>query len=387
LKKAFAIPLLNKLCVTVLVLILHLSALSQCSNSLHSISYDTLIAGSGNDNHTFSIPKFNPLLGTLISAKVNSVVSVNYGFVLKNVESVSRNFSVSVGRYDDFASAVLASPYSNQMQVNIGTYPLNPGNTVSQGLTNIIYRHSNTDSLVTNLTNFMGSGSISFDYEPITYTNLIGSANYYYSASASDTVHFSITYLYCNPVVLPVNLSSFRAERQSETLINLSWTTENEAAGRNYEVQKSNNGNDFVPVSVVPGEPSNGGLAKYGYDYTLSANDHGVIYFRLKQTDQSGAGGYSEIRMVKLDQDGNAGVSLFPNPATNFVDLRLNQPGVKSWVVDIFSSNGGLVQTSACPNAGIMHVLFKSKPARGVYFIRATDPQTHKSAVQHFVVD
>ena len=87
--------------------IFHLAVAAQCSNGLmNSISYDTLVTGSGNDTYNFTVPKFSPAVGTLVAVRINAIVSVNYGFLLKNVEHVNRNFTVEVERYDYFESAV-----------------------------------------------------------------------------------------------------------------------------------------------------------------------------------------------------------------------------------------------------------------------------------------
>ncbi len=120
--------LVKLLCVWCIGIAIQSPSRAQCiPSSLQSVSYDTLIAGSGNDSHTFNFKKFNPALGTLVAAKVSSVVSVNYGFTLKNVESVARNFSVSVGRYDNFQSPEITTPYNNQFETPIGDYNLSPG--------------------------------------------------------------------------------------------------------------------------------------------------------------------------------------------------------------------------------------------------------------------
>ena len=83
---------------------------SQCSTQ-QSITYDTLITGNGNNSHVFTLPQFDPAIGTLLSANINSTISLNYGFTLKNVEAMQRDFTVSVGRYDHYTSTALSTAY------------------------------------------------------------------------------------------------------------------------------------------------------------------------------------------------------------------------------------------------------------------------------------
>ena len=141
------------LCISVICVFV-IQAACQCNNSLQSLSYDTLVPGTGNDVHQFTFSQFDPALGTLISARINSLVSVNYGFTLQNVEAVQRDFSVSVGRYDNFSSTALAAPYSNLLNIPDGSYLLDPGSEVTQPPATILYRYLNTDSVTTNTADF-----------------------------------------------------------------------------------------------------------------------------------------------------------------------------------------------------------------------------------------
>jgi hypothetical protein len=228
---------------------------------------------------------------------------------------------------------------------------------------------------------------VSFDYEPTTYTTLLGSANYYYSASANDTVHFSVTYLYCNATTLAVKISDFMAVKEDEHTIGLSWVTENESSVKNYEVQKSTDANNFKTVDLVPASAGSDGHGSYHRPYLVTPVDRGQIYFRLKETDKTGGVLYSETRMVDLGNPESQGLSLYPNPANNFVNLVFSFNAAHNWRLDIFAANGKLIQTNYCLNASAARIVFKEKPASGVYFIRATDQQTQRSLIRDFVVN
>ena len=386
-KKACAKSLLLKLSIAGLCIASSPKSFAQCSNVLNSITYDTLAAGSGNDTHTFSMPKFNPMYGTLVATKINSIVSVNYGFVLKNVESVQRNFSVSVGRYDDFQSPVMPATYSNQMQVGIGTFPLNPGNSITQGLTNIIYRHLNSDSIVTNLADFMGAGNLSFAYNPITYTTLLGSSNYYYSASANDTVRFSVTYLYCNSFVLPITLKDFEAQKQNNNSVHLSWTGENSTTRSSYNIEKSTDGTRFNGVGEINDTAVAGMSKKYNFDYDATSENQDILYFRIKATDAYGRVTFSPVRTVDFNAVQSSGISLFPNPATRRITVRLNAGDSSPWDVAIYSASGQFIQRSTCTGDADVSIVFKELLSAGVYFIKATNSRANEYRVSHFVIN
>jgi type IX secretion system substrate protein len=380
--KSFLKTLCLSGCLTIFV---SLSSKAQCTNSLQSITYDTLIAGTGNNTHSFTFSQFDPSIGTLVSAKVNAVVSVNYGFTLQNVETVQRDFSVAVGRYDYFSSTAMVTPYSKLLNLPLGSFLLDPGNTVTQPSSTILYRYMHSDSITENTANFLGYGSVNFNYTPITYTNLTGSNVYYYSATASDTIHFSITYYYCNTTILPVSIIDFLASKDDSGKIELSWITLNEDRGCQYEIQKSEDGYQFMPLTSMLVSTDIKTKSDYLYDYNIAAGDGSAVYFRIKLTDASGNIKYSETRKVVLN-DNSTPIYIYPNPSNSFINVAFNQATAGSWQVDIYASNGSKVQSNYFVNSNNIHIAFKQKLAAGIYFIHAANPQMQNNYVQPFCV-
>jgi len=358
----------------------------QCAaGKLQSVTYDTLVPGTGNSTHTLSLSQFNPSLGTLVAAKINSVVSVNYGFTLQDVETVQRNFTVSVGRYDNITSPSIATPYTNLVTVDVGSFLLNPNQTVSKAPYTILYRYLNTDSFASNMVNFVGNGNVSFTYKPITYTTLTGSKTYYYSATASDTVLFSITYYYCNNITLAPLLSGFKAERQDRQTVELGWEASAEQPGRTYMIQKSREGDQFSDLQSIASIPELT-ESKYGYSYTIAPDEHRTLYFRLKIIEPNGETTYSDIKSVDMSDTPGSGVYLFPNPSDQFINIVFNQASPGNWIVQLFSADGKIFQTERFTSVTAAHLDFHHRIACGVYFARATQEFTHKEIVLKFVV-
>ena len=358
-----------------------ISGSSQCTNTLQSITYDTVIIGTGNNTHSIVLSQFDPSIGTLISANINSTISVNYGFSLKNVESVQRDFSVSVGRYDYFSSAALNSPYSNLIDTSIGNYILNPGDSVSKAPYTILYRYKQNDSITSNVVDFLGSNSISFNYKPITYTNLTGSNVYYYSATASDTIHFSITYYYCSNAILQNWLNSFSAEKENNEFIKLLWSTSAQQSGITYEVQKSDDSSKFISVGMVKESLD---LSNYSYHYKIVPTDKDKIYFRLKIITSSGAIIYSEIKAVDIFNENASKNFLYPNPCKDYVNIHLQQG---SWNIKIFTAIGTLIEQHHFLNSSLAHIDFQNRLSRGSYFIQVQDIISSKKMIFEFIIE
>jgi hypothetical protein len=376
----------KNLCLCIFVVCAGLStAEGQCSNTLQSISYDTLVPGTGNNTHLFTFSQFDPAIGTLVSARINALVTVNYGFTLQNVEAVQRDFSVSVGRYDNFTSTALSTPYTNLLNIPDGNYLLNPGDEVIQAPATILYRYLNSDSVTTNTADFLGGGSVAFNYTPITYTNLTGSNVYYYSATASDTIDFSITYFYCNATVLPISLTNFQAIKQGMDKIALSWQTMNDPGGSAYEIQKSSDGQHFDSVHVMHSLPAGVETDAYLYDYVLNTGDKNRIFFRIKITDTKGSISYSDIREVDLSASA-LGFGMYPNPCNSFINLAFDQQLPGDWQIDIYTSTGRILQTNLFTKTNFAPISFEKRLAAGVYFIRAANLDNGQNYVRAFSV-
>ena len=374
------------LCLLASPMILNsLNVNGQCTGSIQSITYDTSATGTANSPYVFTMPQFNPSLGTLLATKINSNITLNYGFTLKNVESVNRNFSVSVGRYDQVSSAAMSSPFSNLTTTSLGSYPLSPGGSVTQVSSSILSNYNAiNDSITSSIAPFLGSSNISFNYLPITYTNLTGSNTYYYSATANDTVHFSVTYYYCWGGVLATDLLSFNAEKQNEGLVKLSWAVANQQIGTQYQLQV---GTDSMSLSQLTSVESILNQNSYAYNYILPANASNKIYFRLKIMEPSGQVKYSAIKMIGLANSASiANPYLYPNPAASFINLVFNDPTHTEWDTWIYTAGGALVQKNHYSNAPTAHIDFIKNLTAGTYFIKLQNTATNRQYLLSFIV-
>lgn len=366
------------------LMVFSFSSIAQCSGSLQSITYDTLVNGSGNDPHTFTFAKFNPALGTLSAVNISSVVSVNYGFTLTNINSSSVNFSVGVGRKDNIQSAVLSAPYSNTINADIGTFLLAPNETITEAPATVINRYNNDLDVTSNIIDFIGNDSIGFNYAPRTYANHSGSPTYQYNATANDTIHFLVTYFYCNSIVLVENLISFSASKENYKTVKLAWASINEQRSRIYEIEKSTDAVNFSTAGSVAAIVNPDDTGNYTYDYQTTTDEKTKLWFRLKITDTNGVAKYSSIKMVDMTDDFHAGIYLYPNPSDQFVNIVFNQS--KNWQVDILATNGIILQRSSYNHANTAYINFAHRLSAGIYFARVIDQQTQKNTVLSFVV-
>lgn len=134
---------------------------------------------------------------------------------------------------------------------------------------------------------------------------------------------------------LPLNLISFTATvNQNGNLLN--WKTSGEKNTKLFVVERSADGNQFANIGNVTAHNSEG---VNEYSYTDNDQIEGRIFYRLKQTDIDGNFVYSKIISVINNQP--AGLSIFPTPARNFIEVR----GLKeNAIVELVNLQGKVLQ-------------------------------------------
>jgi hypothetical protein len=367
---------------------------SQCIPSTwKSISYSTMLKGTGNNSWGFLFPQFNPTQGTLVAVNIKATVSLNYNFGLENNANTSVGYNVSVKRRDSISSNDMSLPLISTVAQNYGPYNLlsSDGKVGSgpdytqQGPIVVMNNYVINDSITSAVAAFIGGSHVIFYYNPVTTAAVSGNNSYSFNSTAADTIHFLLTYYYCNTIVLQNTITDFFAAKQNSETIKLSWTTQNELRGRTYEIEKSANGKDFVYTATVDANIDSLDVGNYLHYYQVTTGDNNEIYFRLKMIDADGSISYSEIRAVDLG--GNVlRFSLYPNPASQFININFGQSG-RSWDVKIFASHGGVVLENYWANTSLAHIVFKNNLAKGAYFVRITEQQSQKSYMTSFIID
>ena len=378
--------------------ILHGSAAAQSSN-LSVRTYDTVLTGPGYGTYYINFPKWNADSGLLVSVKISVVVNLQYSYTLKNTDVVAGTYGLWVGREDYFTSPALTADYDKINEQKIGTYTLNPGDQVTQTPFSFLTNYTNTDSITGSVAPFLGTGTVSFTYYPITYTNIrsANNASYGYHAAATETTHFSISYLYSTgDVVLATELSSFTASLRDASSVQLNWSMATEQKDRTYEIQRSADGHSFTTIGYKTAETSAGtGPVNYSYmdrpegAATGAGNgEGGKWYYRLRLVSAGGIS-YSTVQSVTMPSGGSGRLVVFPNPTVDHINLLVpgdpNAPG--DWLVNIRAADGRLVQSATFYHSNNLPLFFHQTLAPGVYFVQVMDPQGRLGQVASFRVD
>ncbi len=148
---------------------------------------------------------------------------------------------------------------------------------------------------------------------------------------------------------LPVELVSFTGRSCQFNTVVLNWHTASEQNNAGFEVQRSRDGENWEALTFVTGQgfSSSGGF----YTYTDEHPAYNLNYYRLKQMDFGGSFEFSKVINIEIGNN-NAGLTLFPNPATREVSLTLETDFEGAAILKIYNLIGEKIDSRMMFSAG-----------------------------------
>jgi len=119
---------------------------------------------------------------------------------------------------------------------------------------------------------------------------------------------------------LPIILEGFTAELNNNKTAELNWNTAQESNSSHFTIQRSVDGNVWTVIGEVAAK-GNSSLPS-AYSFTDENPSAGTNYYRLMMVDLDGKSEFSGIRVIHSTSLVNR-VSLFPNPAHDYVNVSL----------------------------------------------------------------
>jgi hypothetical protein len=148
--------------------------------------------------------------------------------------------------------------------------------------------------------------------------------------------------------ILPIILSSFNAVL-NDGAVDLAWTTATESNSDHFSVQRSTNaGASWNEIGTVAAAGNSSVSLNYSFTDTKPAQ--GTSEYRLQLVDKDGSYTYSDVKAVT--QGIVTGVSIYPNPARDYVNITLSGTAGESMLIRLFNASGALLQERNVTNAG-----------------------------------
>lgn len=173
------------------------------------------------------------------------------------------------------------------------------------------------------------------------------------------------------PTVLPVTYSSLSAKPLANG-VKIEWTTTNEENNSYFEVERTNDGDNWLTLGTVEGNGTT--YAQSSYEYMDNNPAQGLNVYRLKQVDWNGDYEYSSNKTVVWGGEiAKNAVQIFPNPSANTIQIT----GVEKPKVTVYSMAGVVMLEAENTNhLDIQNLL------RGVYFIQVQDAAGEVSRIR-----
>ncbi len=188
-----------------------------------------------------------------------------------------------------------------------------------------------------------------------------------------DRIRISVCY---TDGALPIELLRFNATADN-TAAYLDWSTASETNNDYFTVEKSANGLDFEAIGTVDGAGNSSTVHSYSFTdefSTLQLSNFPLVYYRLKQIDYDGKYQYSNVISVDLTGDENNLLTVFPNAASDKINLEVFSVEAGIANVEIIDAIGRVLVFNTHPiNSGKNYIPVSIiNLSKGLYFIRTT---------------
>lgn len=182
---------------------------------------------------------------------------------------------------------------------------------------------------------------------------------------------------------LPVMLTAFTAERQAAD-VQLRWTTASERNNDYFVVESSSDGQQFTQLARLAGHGTS--FLAHTYQWTdaqVARYAVATVYYRLRQVDVDGTVGYSPVRAVAPTMaTGQAPGLLYPNPAQDQCDLRLNEAQAGPATLRIVDTQGRLLAQRPlllAPGSNTLPLYEVRNLRPGLYFVQVRQGQQQRT--------
>ncbi|MEO5682089.1 MAG: DUF1501 domain-containing protein [Chitinophagaceae bacterium] len=169
---------------------------------------------------------------------------------------------------------------------------------------------------------------------------------------------------------LPVKLLSFTG-KWAGNKVTLQWDTDQESGIDYYEVQRSDDGNNFSKIGMVSAINT---TIKHTYTFNDLSLSKSLYYYRIKIIEKSGAIEFSSVLLLKSNQSvGRTGVKIFPNPVTDRFTVSFDNKLSGSVTVMITDLSGKEVWKQERDVTDVFDINFSfasRKPVAGIYILK-----------------
>ncbi len=192
------------------------------------------------------------------------------------------------------------------------------------------------------------------------------------NSDAASKVANRFKIIFRNLNTTPVTFTSVKANAHNNQ-ISVDWNVENQSKMKQYEVERSADGNKFSNVAVID---ANNNLSS-SYSWLDENPFQGNNFYRIRSVDLNGKIEYTSVVKAQIN-DISVSMKVFPNPATQAkVNLQLNNQTAGVYYARLINPIGQvIVSKKIVHTAGNSTEVIEWNPAsaKGIYNLQITQP-------------
>ena len=170
-----------------------------------------------------------------------------------------------------------------------------------------------------------------------------GSSYYYYAViTQADGDKIFTSPIWINKVnVMPVTLLYFNAQYTADKKVNCNWATSHEINAREFIIERSTDAEHLASIGNIAARNLSS-LSKYFF--TDDNAPEGLIYYRLRETDNDGTESFSNIVSVQSPKNTHH-ISTYPDPASDFIYVDVSSSQNGKCTLEIFNDKGVFIES------------------------------------------
>jgi hypothetical protein len=196
-------------------------------------------------------------------------------------------------------------------------------------------------------------------------TILTDAADLVSNYGTTTTDHYPVFSRYAfDPVLLPVTLLTFTATKDGNA-VKLNWATTQEINSKNFVVEKSSDGINWVAITTI--NATGNSNVQTNYSFTDNNPVKGINFYRLKQVDVDNHFKYSFIRSVLFNVAQK--ILVTPNPAKDYINVYVTKNNAADKVTVQVTDVNGRVLNNTSTTQSLVQINTNSF-AKGVYMVK-----------------
>jgi len=212
----------------------------------------------------------------------------------------------------------------------------------------------------------------------------IGSKGYIGSGSSTGMPLTDFWEYTPTSVAVPITFINIRAYEKSDRIV-LEWTVAERNDTKEYQIEKSLDGKNFVVVAKQLPEKSDK-VTRYEWQDIQPYN--GLNYYRVRNIDVNGKLTFSQIVRITMNEN-TASISIFPNPIqSNTFTLDINNKKKTNYVVKLFNHTGQILTSFTVLHSGnsSSQTIHLSTPLpESYYYLSITGDDRQQKIIKLFI--